>query len=416
MNDSTLIFALSGLSCASWIGVSMWMRRRKRTIGLPLRACFQTALQVSLVLGVFAASVERFSFHTETEPLLDFAPLYAGGRLVLESPEHLYDPREQLRVEKESTQMPLQEDDLLPFPYPPFVAVALALPALLDFTSAYRVFLLLNFASLLLTVYLLVRQLQLDQSRSQALVLLITAFFPVYLTLKQGQLSLIFGLLYTLFWLRLSRGNLSHSFWWAGLLTGKPPLLPVPVWTLATRQQWSPLVGLTGASLLLWGLALLWTGPAVLSDYVRLLTEIGSGRYASISLSAMCGVRGLDFWLGAGNLIWIPGVLLLLTALWMTRGWTLNRWGCCTLILATLVLAPHLYLHDLVLVLPALAMVLKELPVVRAVTFYLLFLLSLLPILTLSLGGDLGLPVSWIYLPLSFCCAYSLMRWRRSLH
>ncbi len=247
MNDSTLIFALSGLSCASWIGVSMWMRRRKRTIGLPLRACFQTALQVSLVLGVFAASVERFSFHTQTEPLLDFAPLYAGGRLVLESPEHLYDPREQLRVEKESTQMPLQDDDLLPFPYPPFVAVALALPALFDFTSAYRVFLLLNFASLLLTVYLLVRQLQLDQSRSQALVLLITAFFPVYLTLKQGQLSLIFGLLYTLFWLRLSRGNLSHSFWWAGLLTGKPPLLPVPVWTLATRQQWRPLVGLTGA-------------------------------------------------------------------------------------------------------------------------------------------------------------------------
>ncbi len=61
-------------------------------------------------------------------------------------------------------------------------------------------------------------------------------------------------------------------------------------------------------------------------------------------------------------------------------------------------------------------MVLKELPVVRAVTFYLLFLLSLLPILTLSVGGDLGLPVSWIALPLSFCCAYSLMRWRRSLH
>ncbi len=286
---------------------------------------------------------------------------------------------------------------------------------LFDFTSAYRLFLLLNFASLLLTVYMLVSQLELDQSRSQALVLLITAFFPVYLTLKQGQLSLIFGLLHTLFWLRLSRGNWSHSFWWAGFLTGKPPLLPVPVWTLATRQLWSPLVGLTGASVLLWGLPLLWTGPAILSDYVRLLADMSSGRYASISLSAMCGVRGLDLWLGAGNLVWIPGTLLLLTALWITRGWALNRWGCCTLILSTLVLAPHLYLHDLVLVLPALAMVLKELPVVRALTFYLLFLLTLLPILTLSLGGNLGLPVSWIALPLSLCCAYSLTRWRHSV-
>ncbi len=228
--------------------------------------------------------------------------------------------------------MPLQENDLLPFPYPPFVAVALSPPARLDFTPAYRLFLLLNFSSLLLIVYVLVRQLELDQSRSQALVLLITAFFPVYLTLKQGQLSLIFGSLHTLFWLRLSRANSSHSFWWDGLLTGKPPLLPVPVWTLAARQQWSPLVGLTGASLLLWGLPLLWTGPAVLSDYFRLLADISSGRYESISLSGMCGVRGLDSWLGAGNLLWIPGTLLILTALWITRGWALNRWGGCTLL------------------------------------------------------------------------------------
>ena len=86
------------------------------------------------------------------------------------------------------------------------------------------------------------------------------------------------------------------------------------------------------------------------------------------------------------------------------------------MILSTLVLAPHLYLHDLVLVLPALALVLKELPVVRALTFYLLFLLSLLPILTLSVGGNLGLPVSWIALPLTLCCAYSLNRWQRSVH
>ena len=415
MKDSTLIFSLSVFSFAAWIGVSAWLKRRNRAIGLPLGACFQTAVQVSLLLGVFTASVERFSSRTETEPLLDFAPLYAGGKLVLESPEDLYDPREQLRVEKESTQMPLQEKDLLPFPYPPFVAVALSVPASFDFSSAYRLFLLFNFASLLLTVYLLIRQLGLDQSRSQALVLLITAFFPVYLTLKQGQLSLIFGLLYTLFWLRLPRGNSSHSFWWAGLLTGKPPLLPVPVLTLATRQQWRPLVGLAGASLLLWGLPLLWTGPAVLSDYVRLLADIGSGRYETISRSAMCGLRGLDFWLGAGNLVWIPGTLLLLTALWITRRWTLNRWGRCTLILSTLVLAPHLYLHDLVLAVPAFALVLKELPVVRRTTFYLLFLLALLPVLTLSLGGSLGLPLPWLALPLSLCCAYSLTRWRRSV-
>ncbi len=78
-------------------------------------------------------------------------------------------------------------------------------------------------------------------------------------------------------------------------------------------------------------------------------------------------------------------------------------------------MSPHLFLHDLVLVLPAFAMVLKELPVVRALTFYLLFLLSLLPILTLSLGANLGLPVSWIALPLSLCCAYSLKRWRRTV-
>ena len=415
MKDSTLIFSLSVFSFAAWIGVSAWLKRRNRTIGLPLGACFQTAVQVSLLLGVFAASVERFSSRTETEPLLDFAPLYAGGKLVLESPEDLYDPREQLRVEKESTQMPLQENDFLPFPYPPFVAVALSVPASLDFSSAYRVFLLFNFASLLLTVYLLIRQLGLDESRSQALVLLITAFFPVYLTLKQGQLSLIFGLLYTLFWLRLPRGHSSHSLWWAGLLTGKPPLLPVPVLTLATRQQWRPLVGLAGASLLLWGLPLLWTGPAVLSDYVRLLADIGSDRYESISRSAMCGLRGLDFWLGAGNLVWISGTLLLLTALWITRGWTLNRWGRCTLILSTLLLAPHLYLHDLVLAVPAFALVLKELPVLRRTTLYLLFLLTLLPLLTLSLGGSLGLPLPWLALPLSLCCAYSLTRWRRSV-
>ena len=390
MKDSTLIFSLSIFSFAAWIGVSVWLKKRNRVIDLPLRACFQTAVQVSLLLGVFAASVERFSSQTETEPLLDFVPLYAAGKLVLESPGDLYDPAAQLRVEKESTGMPLQENDLLPFPYPPFVAVAFSVPALFDFSSAYRLFLLFNFASLLLTVYLLIRELGLDPSRTQALVFLITAFFPVYVTLTQGQLSLIFGLIYTVFWLRLPRGNSSHSFWWAGLLTGKPPLLPVPVFTLATRRQWSPLAGLAGASLLLWGLPLLWTGPAVLSDYVRLLANIGSSRYESVSRSAMCGLRGLDFWLGAGNLVWIAGTLMLLATLWITRGWTLNRWGRCSLILSTLVLAPHLYLHDLVLALPALALVLKELPVVRGTTFYLLFLLSSLPLLTVSLGAVWG--------------------------
>ncbi len=414
MNDSTLIFALSVLCLAAWIGGSAWLARRNRVLDLPLQASFQTAVQVSLLLGVFAASVERFSSHTEAEPLLDFVSLYAGGRLVVESPQALYDPGQQLRVERESTQMPLQENDLLPFPYPPFVAMAFAVPALFDFRTAYRLFLLFNFVSLLLTIYLLVRELELDQSRTRALVLLTTAFFPVYVTLKQGQLSLILGLLYTVFWLRLPHGNSHRSFWWGGLLSGKPPLLPVPALVLATRRHWHSLTALAGASLVLWGLPLLWTGPAVLSDYVRLLLDIGSSRYDTISRSAMCGLRGLDFWLGAANLVWIPGSLILLAALWITRGWILNGWGRCTLILSALVLAPHLYLHDLVLALPALALVLRELPVVRSATFYLLFLLCLLPLLTVSLGGGIGLPLPWLALPIGLCCAYTLGRWRRS--
>ena len=186
MKDSTFVFTLTALALIAWISTGFWSRKRNRRLSLPLRTSLQTAFQVSLVLGIFLASIESFSARSETQPLIDFVPLFVGGKLMLSNPGGLYDPQEQLREERESTRLPLKQDDLLPFPYPPFVAVALSLPASLEFNLAFRVLLVISFGSLLAAVYLLVSSLNLERRKSQVLSLLITAFFPVYLTLAQG--------------------------------------------------------------------------------------------------------------------------------------------------------------------------------------------------------------------------------------
>ncbi len=414
MKDSTFVFTLTALALIAWISTGFWSRKRNRRLSLPLRTSLQTAFQVSLVLGIFLASIESFSARSETQPLIDFVPLFVGGKLMLSNPGGLYDPQEQLREERESTRLPLKQDDLLPFPYPPFVAVALSLPASLEFNLAFRVLLVISFGSLLAAVYLLVSSLNLERRKSQVLSLLITAFFPVYLTLAQGQLSLIFGLFLTLFWLRLYRGQPLRSFLWLALLTGKPSLTPVPLMTLFSRRLWRPLLLAVACSLCFWGFPLLWTGTGVMADWFELAGELSSGAYPSVSPAGMCGLRSLDIWIGAGNLLWIAGTVTILVALGMTRVWPLGGWGCVASILAVLLLAPHLYLHDLVLLLPAFALVLNELPVLKSSAFYLLFLLSMTPILTLSLGGSIGLPQAWLVLPLGGSWLYAVMRWRKS--
>lgn len=281
----------------------------------------------------------------------DFAMFYTGATLAREHPAALYD----IQAQTETQQAILAPfgwtyaDGLLPYNYPPFVAVALQWLTLFPLQTAYFIWLGLNIASLFLVVVLTPRPW-----RGFLAWLLLT--WPItWMVLLQGQPGtwlVLFLAAGWWFWQR--RRPFAAGLAWAGLAL-KPQFAFLVWFSLLWRRErraWAGLAtGLAGLfvltaltvgwrSWLAWGRFLLFTA--------RTTNAYGIDPTKMPNLRGFASMFNLPpMWVWA---IWgLAGVALVF---WLVRLWRRmpnESLAFVAAVVGTLLLTPHSFLHDMLL-------------------------------------------------------------------
>jgi len=301
----------------------------------------------------------------------DFRAFYTGGLMLLNNvTQDFYTLSTQYNWQHKFTPEMSDPKYLMPFVYPPFVAIPMAFIALLPFETAYFVYMLWNIALLAVLCFLIIRICKNVKTITKvALITMCVTFLPILTTIIQGQLSLLLTLALLNIWLSFKAGNKMRCGLWLSLLFVRPHLVIVPIIAFALKRELRVLIGLAIGSSILLMLSYLLVGWSGLKEYITLLTSAFSWGDAYTRHPQMLHswngfihflfntnqLRGIIF------LLWLLGIILATALLlWAWRGRLIAKTSKFALQWAILVLtmlftSPHVNFHDLsLLIVPGL--------------------------------------------------------------
>lgn len=385
------------------------------------------SLAAGLVTLISGAGIWWSNFTNAQGNVIDFLSLYTGGALLWQDRAHLYDLERQLTIEASILAPYTLPGGVLPYNYPPFVALLLVPLAWLPFPLAYATATALNLFCLAITLHLLQRRLALGSDQTYWLLLAVFCSTAVYVTLLQGQTSLLALLLLALHVLDLQQGRETRAGVWVGLLLFKPQLLPLPLLILVWRRQWRVLLTSAIVLVVLSLLSVVLVGVEGLRQHV-LLTQrmtVADGTLGIHPL-VMHNVRALAHFMFLkpwdSVLWWGTSALVALATLWAHRSSPQYdrsfAWCWSATVIALLLLSPHLNTHDLALLILPYALILSscggDTPALMVTA---LVSLSISPLLTAALWTASG--VNWPVMPVVLIALFLVCLWqssRRSLH
>jgi len=302
----------------------------------------------------------------------DFVAFYSAGQIVQQGlGKQLYDPAVQHRFQR---QFPPRSERPLLYYHPPFEALLYAVFAVFSYPTAFLLWMAFSLVALCAVPFLLFPRLQnLEDTLGKPLVfLLLLSFYPVTVTLWQGQDSILLLLLYCGAFAEMRRGKQ----WRAGLLCALGlfrfqlmiPLFLVFLFGRTGKVLWGFLAGSAGMALLSVWIAG-WQG---LLGYARLLWTINetsrqnpAGRdFYYIHPEAMPNLRGLLDTQLAGRMPEAMILFLIVGGSLFLLGWSVKRgigkhslertgqdlpFALHTTV--TLLVTYHMHLHDLTLLL-----------------------------------------------------------------
>jgi hypothetical protein len=298
----------------------------------------------------------------------DFLIQMTAGRVAeLDGSEHIYDRESQLRRQVEIRQQAPDEEVLLPFNHPPMLVPFLRPLSRLEFDRAYWIWtactaLLLIIAAIVMTSTFSdngASSLQLTAVRMAALT-----FFPIAVVVAQGQDTSVL-LIGVAAWIVLfgSRQDFASGVL-LSLATIRPHLaigLAVPFLFARRRVFTGFLVGVA----ILASFSISLVGLQGVVDYVELIRETSIGETLVIAEARMPNFLGLIHRLGgddsravAAKAAWLTWIAFIVATSiwWKSLGSRVSSVHCGLLIVGTLVLVPHIHLHDLaILTVPAIA-------------------------------------------------------------
>ena len=301
----------------------------------------------------------------------DFTMFLTGAHMVADGQgPNLYDLGAQASAQEGIKGGVTYPGGVLPFNYPPYVAIFLSPLALLTPEAAYYAWLVVQLLILLALALSIVRQ---GKGGHALLLVMLVTFAPVIESLLMGQMSLVLVLLWWWVFLSWRDGNWLALGIAVALAAFKPQMVILLVVALLVRKEWRALAAAAATQAVLWGAAVLLFGISSLTSYIEVLRVSGTttgtlGFYPN----AMTNLRGLLTVLGLSSDL----VLQLSLALWIfsvgavawiwsgfparmgflraRRGpWSLaGRFGLTALL--AVIFSPHLYVHDasLLLIVP----------------------------------------------------------------
>jgi hypothetical protein len=289
----------------------------------------------------------------------DFVTFHAQGSLFWQDRHSLYDLDKQLEFQKKVA----PTERVLPFVYPPITALLFAPFALLPFPAAFLVATLANFLLITASLRRLTTALSLTRDQLQWLVLFALCNFGVQAVVFYGQTSALVLYFMTRHIVATKQRRELNAGAWAGLLCLKPQYLPVPHLVLLLRHNWRGLaVGIVASVTLILG-AFALIGPEATRQYFALAQRMVSmDNDWWNQLGVMHNLRALTIYWLPGRwqpYFWAAGCVGVIAALIFTNlragedprdfagRWIVN-------LLGLLIVIPHLFTHDLtLLVIPA---------------------------------------------------------------
>ncbi len=294
----------------------------------------------------------------------DFTGYYTAATIAVRGlGAHLYDLDLQRQVQSEII-FPhrFEVGGVLPFQYPPFAVLPFLPLAWLPIRTAYYLWGALNLGFFVAALALLSRSIpELEKAPRVRAFLWLASFslLPFLSALMLGQLSFLVLLSYVAGFTLLLRGREVEAGVVLAVAAVKPQLMIVVPLLLLSKARWGVLAGMAVGLGCLFGLSLLLVGPFDPVQFLSINRETAEWLPATLNLTLFGFFSGLlQPWPAAI----VPATggteVLILLLLWRSWGGTwrpdssLFRLKLALLLLASMTLAPHLYAHDLVLLVP----------------------------------------------------------------
>lgn len=318
----------------------------------------------SLVLFVAYAAIFLRLRAPLAEGYSDFISFYTAGKILnRRAPERLYDLNVQYAIQREiAPHVPIRQG-ALPFVRPAFEAWMFAPFARLSYFTAFVLWNLLS-CSCAIAALLILRQ-EIPELRNLSSSLMFVSglsYFPVFLTLLQGQDSLLLLLIYVLAFRALRRNNPLTSGLILGLGSFKFPLLIPFLIPFVLRRKFRVLIGFVMTCVVLGAVSVATVGWSTATYYPRYLLTIDSLAPGVNRPEDMPNLRGLiSVLLPVSREVRLV-VLLSLTVLalgFAARQWSLrffDRSQCSSLgyalnVVTTVLVSFHCHIFDLSLLL-----------------------------------------------------------------
>src|ERR1700730_14324306 len=298
----------------------------------------------------------------------DFFSFYSAAKLYVQSGgSAVYDLVLQKQMQLQITGQPPDTFVVLPYFHPPYYTLLIAPLAYLDFRHAYYAMAAFNLLLAAALVVLLVRSSETIHGRATLVAAaLIAGFFPLFVTVLQGQSDLVVLVPLAAAYAAWARGRPGWAGIFSALALAKPPLLLLIPVVFVARRAWRALGGFAAVVAALGLVSVAGFGITPATGY---LSSVGGwaiggklptgGEVVVYTDTAVYSLRNILEALPGGGTAALAILVLLLALVALSLSWRPDkpRLDFALAVAASLVLSPHQNVHDLaLLVIPGFAL------------------------------------------------------------
>jgi GT2 family glycosyltransferase len=298
----------------------------------------------------------------------DFFSFYAAVKLyAAKGGSAVYDLGLQKQFELQVTGQPPDTFVVLPYFHPPYYTLLIAPLAALTFRQAYYAMAAFNVLLTIVLVALLVRNsLSIHRRAVIVAAAMIAGFFPLFVTVLQGQSDLVVLVPLAAAYIAWARGRHGWAGIFSALALAKPQLLLLIPLLFLARRSWRGLAGFAGGvgalgliSLATFGFSAVWGYLGAVSTWA-IGGRLPVGATLVYTDTAVYSLRNiLEALPGVGKAVALVVLVLLLALVALSLSWRPDkpRLDFALAVAASLVLSPHQNVHDLaLLVIPGFAL------------------------------------------------------------
>ena len=297
----------------------------------------------------------------------DFFSFYSAAKLyVLKGGSAVYDLVLQRQIQIDVTGQPADRFIVLPYFHPPYYTLLIAPLGYLSYREAYIAMAIFNVILAAALIALLVRSSQNIHGLAAVVAsALIAGFFPLFVTVLQGQSDLVVLVPLAAAYVAWSRGRHGWAGIFSALALAKPQLLLLIPVLFVARRAWRALAGFGGVVALLGAVSVAGFGVPPVIGYLKdlgawaVFGSLPTGGQLAYTDPAIYSLRNILQALPGGGMAALIILVLLLALVALSLSWRPDkpRLDFALAVAASLVLSPHQNVHDLaLLVIPGFAL------------------------------------------------------------